>query len=37
VSRHIVGLTGVKRAARQWLRERVRPTVKLNRRWPRAG
>jgi NADH dehydrogenase len=32
--RHIVGLTGIKRAvmyaASQWLRERVRPTVKLN-------
>jgi NADH:ubiquinone reductase (H+-translocating) len=32
--RHIMGLTGVKRAvmyaASQWLRERVRPTVKLN-------
>jgi NADH dehydrogenase len=32
--RHIVGLTGLKRAvmyaASQWLRERVRPTVKLN-------
>ncbi|WP_061125257.1 NAD(P)/FAD-dependent oxidoreductase [Caballeronia catudaia] len=32
--RHIMGLTGVKRAAMyaasQWLRERVRPTVKLN-------
>ena len=31
--RHIMGLTGVKRpvmyAANQWLRERVRPTVKL--------
>jgi NADH dehydrogenase len=32
--RHIMGLTGIKRAvmyaASQWLRERVRPTVKLN-------
>lgn len=32
--RHILGLTGIKRtmmyAASQWLRERVRPTVKLN-------
>ncbi|GJH11149.1 NAD(P)/FAD-dependent oxidoreductase [Caballeronia novacaledonica] len=32
--RHIMGLTGVKRAvmyaASQWLRERVRPTVKVN-------
>ncbi|BCQ29648.1 FAD-dependent oxidoreductase (plasmid) [Caballeronia sp. NK8] len=32
--RHIMGLTGVRRAvmyaASQWLRERVRPTVKLN-------
>ncbi|WP_233853551.1 NAD(P)/FAD-dependent oxidoreductase [Paraburkholderia sp. HD33-4] len=32
--RHIIGLTGIRRAvmysASQWLRERVRPTVKLN-------
>jgi NADH:ubiquinone reductase (H+-translocating) len=32
--RHIMGLTGIKRAlmyvVSQWLRERVRPTVKLN-------
>jgi NADH dehydrogenase len=32
--RHIMGLIGIRRAvmysASQWLRERVRPTVKLN-------
>jgi NADH dehydrogenase len=32
--RHIIGLTGIRRmmmhSASQWLRERVRPTVKLN-------